>query len=318
MASLGLQSQRQSAEQGSQQTSSALSQSLAQSQQQAAAAQQTFVDPGQQGFLDFLRQQGQGVAQTQLQPGFGAGAVAQQQAGQLGGIGQDLLGRLQGGAQGQGGLAGQLAGAVGGVVQGGAAGTEFLQQRLREGNPFLNEQISQLGQDIGTEFRESILPGIRRGATQIGALGGGRQGVAEGLAAQGAQRSFAQQAANLRFSDLGVRQAAAGQLQQAALQGGQLAGAGIGQQLAASQAGIGALPGLFNLGQSPFGAAFGPLQEFAGLLGGPTVLSTGTSESRGSSLSQALSQAESQGTSFGQSRGSGSGINASFGTLFTG
>lgn len=315
MASLGLQQQRQSAEQGSQQTSSALSQSLAQSQQQAQ--QQTFVDPSQQGFLDFLRTQGQGIAQGQLASGrVSPGQFAQQQSEQLGAAGQGFLGRLQGGAQGQGGLAGQLAGAVGGVVQGGAAGTEFLQQRLREGNPFLNEQISQLGQDIGTEFRESILPGIRRGATQIGALGGGRQGVAEGLAAQGAQRSFAQQAANLRFSDLGVRQAAAGQLQQAALQGGQLAGAGIGQQLAASQAGLGALPGLFNLGQSPFGAAFGPLEQFAGLLGGPTVLSTG--ESRGSSLSQALSQAESQGTSFGQSRGSGSGINASFGTLFTG
>ena len=328
MASLGGTSSRQSAEQGSQQTSSQFSTQLAQSQQQQAAAasgqatSQTFVDPAQAGFLDFLRTQGQGIAQGQLGPG-GVGQFAQQQAQQLGGIGQNLLGVLQGGAQ-QTGLGGQLAGAVGGVTPGGAPGTQFLQDRISQQNPFLNEQITQLGQDIGQEFRESILPGIRRGANQIGALGGGRQGVAEGIAAEGAQRSFAAQAANLRFSDVGLRQAAAAQLQQASLAGGQLAGAGLGQQLTAAQAGLGSLGGLAGLGLSPFGAAFGPLEQLGALIGGPTVLSQGQSAQQsasqgfGSSLQQALSQSQSQGTSFGQSRGKNVGFDSSFGTLFTG
>ena len=312
MASLGGSQTQQQSTQGSQQTSQAVSESLAQSQQ--GAQQQTFVDPAQQGFLNFLANQGQGIAQGQLGPG-GVGAFAQGQAQQLGGVGQNLLGILQGGAQGTG-LGGQLAGAVQGVTPGGAPGTQFLQDRISQQNPFLNEQITQLGQDIGQQFRESILPSIRRGATQIGALGGGRQGVAEGIAAEGAQRSFAQQAANLRFSDVGLRQAAAAQLQQAALAGGQLAGSGLGQQLTAAQAGIGSLGGLQQLGLSPFGAAFSPLQQLGQLIGGPTVLSQGTSF--GQSLSQSQQRAQSQGTSFGQSSGSGSSLNAGFGTLFTG
>ena len=108
--------------------------------------------------------------------------------------------------------------------------------------------------------------------------------------------------------------------QQASLAGGQLAGAGLGQQLTAAQAGLGSLGGLAGLGLSPFGAAFGPLEQLGALIGGPTVLSQGQSASQGfgSSLQQAVSLGQSQGTSFGQSTGSARSLDASFGTLFTG
>lgn len=224
--------------------------------QQSQQTGQTFVDPSQQPFLNFLRSAGQGIAGGQLGAG-GVGDVAGQQAAQLGGIGQGFLQNLQG------------------IAGGGGAGQEFLQQRLAGQNPFLNEQISQLGTDISEQFQQSILPGIRRNAVAVGGLGGAREGVATGLAAQGAQDAFAQQAANLRFQDVGLRQAAAGQFQQ-----------GQNLQAQAALGGLGSLGGLANLGLSPFAAQFSPLAQFANLLGGPTVLSRsqGTSSGQGSSF----------------------------------
>ena len=226
----------------------------------------TFVDPSQSPFFSFLRQQAQGVAQGQMGPG-GQGDVASQLAAMLGGQGQGFLSQLQG------------------VGQGTLPGSGFLEQRLSQQNPFLNEQISQLGQDIGQQFRESILPGIRGNALAVGGLGGGRAGVAEGLAAQGAQQAFGQQAANLRFQDVGLRQAAAGQLQNAGLQQ-------MGLQGQAASQGLSSLGGLMNLGMSPFGAQFGPLAQFAALLGPQNI----------------LSQQNSFGSSFGRSSGTNFGI----------
>ncbi len=225
-----------------------------QSQQQSFG--QSFVDPSQAPFLQFLRQAGVGQAADQLGPG-GIGDVAQGQADELGGIGRGFLDNLQGVAGG-----GQL------------PGQDFLQQRLSEQNPFLNEQISQLGTDISQQFQQSILPGIRRGAQAVGGLGGARQGVAEGLASQGASLAFAQQSANLRFQDVGQRQQAASALQSGGIAQGQL-------QAGAAQAGLGGLGGLAQLGLSPFQAQFAPLAQLSQLIGGPTVLSQ--QQSRGAS-----------------------------------
>ena len=216
-------------------------------QQTSSSMGQSYVDPSQRGFFDWLRGQAQNTAESQMGAG-GMGDVANQLSGQLGQAGQDFLGQLQG-------LAGTQE----------LSGTGFLEQRLNQANPFLNQQIAQLGQDIGEQFQQSILPGIRGSAQQVGAYGGSRQGVAEGLAAQGAQDAFAQQAANLRFQDVGLRQAAAGQLQSAGLQQ-------QGLQAAAANTGLGNLGGLMNLGMSPFGAQFGPLAQFAQLLGPANIL----------------------------------------------
>lgn len=262
---------------------------------QQSSAGSTFIDPSQQGFLDFIRNQGQGIAQQQLGAG-GIGDVAFQQSGQLGGAGQGFLGNLQQGAAGQ--LGGQQLQnqAAQQAIQGGGPGGDFLQGAIAQGNPFLNQQVQALGQQIGQQFQEQVLPGIRRNATSVGGLGGGRQGVAEGIAGRGSQQAFANQAANLGFQNFGQQLGAAGQLQQNALQGGQLAGQGVSQQLGSATAGLGSLGGLFNLGLAPFGAQFQPLQQQAGLVGGPTVLSEQQSQGQSSAFN----------------------VNAGFGKLFTG
>ncbi len=226
------------------------------SSQQASGSGRSFVDPSQAPFLDFLRQSGMDLAGQQAGQ---IGGVAQQGADQLGGFGQGFLQNL--------------AGIAGG---GGLPGADFLEQRLSQQNPFLDQQIGSLGQDISRQFNQTILPGIRREAASVGGLGGGRQGVAEGIASQGAQDAFSREAANLRFSDLGLRQGAATALQQ-----GGLAQQGI--QANAALGGIGGLGGLQQLGLSPFAAQFSPLANFASILGGPTVLNQQQNRSRGES-----------------------------------
>lgn len=240
-------------------------QSQSTSASQGSQFNQSFVDPSQQPFLDFLRTAGQDIAGGQIgQIGGAAGNLA----GQLGGIGQQFLGQL------------------GGIGQQQGPGSTFLQERLSQQNPFLNEQISQLGSDIGQQFQESILPGIRRGAQVVGGQGGGRQGVAEGIAATGASDAFARGAGALRFGDVQQRQQAATALNQ-----NQIAQQSLQAQSALG--GLGSLQGLFNLGLSPFQAQFAPLQQLASILGGPTVLQQGAG----------------QQSSTQQSTGSGSGFN---------
>lgn len=223
-------------------------QASASSQSQSTGS--TFVDPSQQPFLDFLRNTGVGL--------FG-----QQQQGLQGlfGTSQDLFG------QGQ-----QL-------IQG-AQQNPFLQglQQQAGGNPELvAAQTQQLGTDIGQFFQQQILPGISRQATGVGQLGGGRQGVAQGLAAQGAGQAFQRGA-------VGFQQADAQRSLQAGLGGGQLA-------LGGAQTGLEGLSGLQGLLESPFGTQMQSLMALLASIGGPTVLSE----------QQATSQSES--SSFGVSAG---------------
>ena len=271
-------------------------------QQQSASAfsqARSFVDPSQQPFLNFLRGQGGQIAQQQLGAG-GPGAAGGVLGRNLSTQGQGFLGQLQQGAGGQLGSQQLQAQAAQQAIAGQGPGADFLTQRLTSENPFLNQAIQSLGQDIGQQFQEQVLPGIRGSAVQVGALGGGRAQIAEGLAAQRSQQTFGSLAAGLRQQDLAQQQQAAFGLQQGALQGGALAGQGAAQQGQFAQAGLGSLGGLFNLGLAPFGAQFQPLQQLSGLVGQPTV------------LSQQQQRSQSQGT------GSSSGFNVGFGSLFTG
>jgi len=195
------------------------------SQSSSTARGSTFVDPSQQGFLDFLRN-------TSMQA-FGGFQQGQQQfAGQLGQLGQQA-GQLGQQAQ-QNPFLGQL-GQIAGV------------------NPeLLAQQQAQLGQDI-TQFTQQNLAMANRGAVGGGGLGGGRNQVARGVAiGQGAdafQRGslgLQQQASNQR---LGAAQAGGGLFGQGIQQGfqglglqGQFAGQGFQSQFAPLQA----LQGLFG------------------------------------------------------------------------
>ena len=152
-------------------------------------------------------------------------------AGSLGGQGQGFLdslggqsnqfinqlGAFQGGGQQVGGVqaggAGnlqQLAGGqglglgAGGQALQGIAGGQFDQGNFQE-NPFLDQQIGNLGEDINTQLQRQ---GVGRGQAQQGAgqFGGSRGQIAEGLAQEAALREFQQGAGGLRAQDASQRQ----------------------------------------------------------------------------------------------------------------
>ncbi len=191
------------------------------STQRSRSESSTFVDPSQAPFLDFLRNMAQGQA---------LGAMGQQ--GALQGVSQGLVG------QGMGFL---------GNLQG--IGSPAMQQ----------QQIGQLGANLGQMFQQQVLPGIRRGAIGAGMAGGGRQGVAEGVAAGQLGQAFASGATDI------------------------MANAQM-QRIAAAQAGIGGLGQIMGVAGAPWTAQYNPLMQFASILGAPTVLSKSESESRSDSM----------------------------------
>ena len=275
--------------------------SLSSSKSRSQSTQESFVDPAQGPFLQQLRgsaQQLAGQQQGQIGDLFG---LSQNLLGQ----GTGLLGGLQGTQQGLGqfGQAGFGQGQAGidaltGIAQGTNPAAQALQRQATGQNPFLQQQIEQLGGDITRQFERGI-QATNVEAVGAGQLGGGRQGVAQGLLGESATRQFAQGTTALRNQDIQRQFDASSQLlQQQGFAGAQLGGLG-GQQGLQNQAsqlqgllgqgqlglgGLGALQGQFNLGFSPFQAEFSPLQSLAGIIGGPTVLSTGQSTGQASSF----------------------------------
>ncbi len=216
---------------------------LSESSSRSSSMGQSFVDPGQAPFLDFTRNLAQGLAQQQLGGMGNLFGLSQNLLGQ----GQDLLGGL-----------GQTTNALSNIA------SPAVQQA----------QIGQLGSDLGAFFNQQILPGISRGAIGTGGLGGGRQGVAQGVAAGELARAFTGGATDIM---------AQGQQQQ------------LSGLLGASQSqlgGLSSLGSLFGLGQAPFAAQFSPLLNLASIIGGPTVLS------RQQAQSQSRSRSESGGFGF--------------------
>jgi hypothetical protein len=84
--------------------------------------------------------------------------------------------------------------------QGALDPTAALQQILsgQVNNPYLDDQISALGNDLSSNFLQNVAPGLRSGAVAAGGYGGSRQGIVEGLGTQGVTDALATQAANLR------------------------------------------------------------------------------------------------------------------------
>lgn len=202
----------------------------------------SFVDPKQQPFLDFTRNLGRSLVG---QYGAGAGQFSQQAGAGLFGQGLGLLGSL--------------------------SSNPFLTalQGQAGGNPGLvNAQIGQLQADLGRSFRQEVLPGIGRDAVGIGAFGGSRQGVAEGIAAQGFADAFSRGVTDIQSAD-------ALRAQQAAISGGGLLAQG-------ALGGIAGLGSLFDVGLGQFTGGFAPLSIYSQILGAPTVLSEGQSKSSNS------------------------------------
>jgi hypothetical protein len=94
---------------------------------------------------------------------------------------------------------------------------------------------------------------------------------------------------------------------QALMGGGQLAGQQQGLQQAGALGQLGSLSGLNQLGLSPYGAQFAPLQGLGAILGDPTV------------LQNAFGQSQSQSTQSSQTTDSGlGGLLGGAGALFGG
>jgi hypothetical protein len=163
------------------------------------------------------------------------------------------------------------------TLNGGGSDTDYLERRLAGDNgEVLNAQIDALGSDLGRFLNEQVMPGIAGDAVAAGQLGGGRQGVAEGMAVNDTMRTFATQAANLRAADVANRDAAALGLYGLKTQRGQ------GQ--------LSALQGLADIGTTD--ASLDPYQQLSMILGGPQVLTDSFGEE--SSFGQTMSEEESQ------------------------
>jgi hypothetical protein len=162
---------------------------------------------------------------------------------------------------------------------GGDAGSAYLEDRLSANNPVLEQQISQLQQDTGRLFREELNPAITSRAVAGGTFGGGRQGVAQGLAAESAGRLFTQGATALRAGDIASRDAVAQSIATNSLQ--------------SAATGLGALPSLLEVLERGNNAELGVYGGLSQILGGPTTLTT--------AQSLAKSYGEQQSSGYGRS-----------------
>ena len=178
----------------------------------------------------------------------------------------------------------------------GGEGRDYLADRMSGESPLLDEQIAALEQDTGRFFNETLLPGIQGDAIAAGGLGGGRQGVAEGLAAERTADAFTQGVTALRTADMNARDQAARDL--------------VGTDLAGAQAGLAGLPSLYGLANESFGAELEPFNRLAAILGGPTVLGESSSFSDAENFARQF--AESFGSSQATQRSSGESMGFSF------
>ena len=195
-----------------------------------------------------------------LQDMFGQGSSLMQQQQGVGQYAQDMMGGMLPGIN-------AAMGSMGNMAQGGGP----LQQFTNPNNGLISQQLGMLGSSLGDMFNNTVMPGLTSQANSAGGLGGSRHQLGIGQAAGNMFDQFQQGATSIMGNAYNQAANSAGQLQQSMM------GA------------AGAMPGMggdiFNLGMSPFNAAWAPLQNQAGLLGGPTVLGQGQSSAQGKNQS---------------------------------
>ena len=188
-----------------------------------------------------------------------------------------LHGRYQ---QGAGILGGERANAL-------AGGATHLYRQARYGintmmNPGVNPQMRAYSNAVGRDFNRNIMPGIQDNAAGFGQMGSSRQGVAEGIAAGEARQQMQDFGAQLYNQD-----------RDRMMQAMALAPA-IGQ---------------FGMSIPWFG-----LQQYAGLLGRPTVLGGAAGSTSSSSSSSHGVQSSGSHSEGGGGGGGGGGVNIGFPT----
>jgi hypothetical protein len=151
---------------------------------------------------------------------------------------------------------------------------DFLSGLISGGSGLVDENISALGEDLGQFFTEELLPGITNEAVSGLALGGGRQGVAQGKAVESISREFRRGSLDIRNADLQRRTDAA-----TAVSTNKVSAAGAGLLGAQQQ---------FDLANAGLLAPFSPFLTLSQILGEPTTLTETRSSSSGSSASLAV------------------------------
>lgn len=223
---------------------------------------------------------------------------------------KDLFARLYGGAaSAAGGISGEGVKSAGDMLfsgglgflealQGGDAAL-YLRDRVNGSSGVLDEQIGALKEDLGSFFRDELNPAITSQAVGGGQLGGGRQGVSQGIAVGKVSQEFQRGATALRSADQAQRDTAARDLFSLSNQG--------------AAAGLSAIPGLLDTKSRAEMASLAPYQALAGILGGPTVLGESSSFGESSSEAVARSISESFGEDFSQSKSKGKSKSGSIG-----
>jgi hypothetical protein len=225
---------------------------------------------------------------------------------------QDVFSQLYGNASSAAGRAVADADMLGGAAQslfsggnqylqglGQDAGSNYLEGRLSGNNPVLEQEIAQLQEDTGRLFREEFNPAITSRAVAGGTLGGGRQGVAQGLAAESAARSFTQGATALRSRDIASRDAVAQSVAQ--------------NSLSAASTGLGALPSLLDVLERGSRSELGVYSQLSSILGGPTTLTSSDQSSFAESLARSFGEQRSNSYQYG--RGNSWNFDTSFGLV---
>lgn len=121
-------------------------------------------------------------------------------------------------------------------------------------SPYFQNAVGAATRPMVEQFTQQVIPQLRSGAVQGGTFGGSRRGLAEGMGAEALTR----------------------QMGDVASQMGQQA---YGQGLQARTAAMGMAPQMMGMGFTPGQmmeqARWSPLQQYAGIIGGPAMAGGG-------------------------------------------
>jgi len=159
-----------------------------------------------------------------------------------------------------------------------------------ESNPYLQSYMEAAVRPVTSQLLNQALPSIRSGATQAGQYGSSRQGIAEGLAIQGATRTAADIASQMAsqgyesgLRQMNIAQAFLPQLMQMTQMPGEILGYVGGQQEGRAQQAIDEAVGRHEYEQ---GLPYSKLSEYVSTLAGFPVGGFGSSTSSTKSNTQ--------------------------------
>lgn len=191
---------------------------------------------------------------------------------------------------------------------GGDVGSNYMRDRV-EGSSPVEDIIASMRTDAGDLFREELNPAITSRAVAGGTLGGGRQGVAQGVAQAKVADDFTRNAATLRYADVQAKDQIAAQI--------------AGNSISAANTGLASLPGLLDLVERGNNAELAPYSSLSAIIGGPTTLtesessdfSRSTAQSVSDAFSRAFGEQTAESATRSRSRGRNYGYSGSFSYL---